>query len=74
MQAQDPKERAKRQIEKLCEEYQNILSEGKTPEFSESDVGSKFILPLLEALGWNTKKIDEVKEQQRTLTGPVDYC
>ncbi len=36
-------------------------------------MGSKFILPFLEALGWDVKNIDEVREQRRTLTGPVDY-
>ncbi len=60
-------------ISTLVRSYENIILEGKKTEFTEADVGSKFILPLLEALGWDTKNIDEVKEQRRTLSGPVDY-
>lgn len=60
-------------IRKLVEKYEELVSNGKTHEYSEADVGTKFILPLLEALGWNTKNIDEVKEQKRTLSGAVDY-
>jgi len=60
-------------IRELIERYDEVLREGKIPKFTEADVGSKFILPFLEALGWNIKNIDEVREQRRTLTGPVDY-
>jgi len=60
-------------IRELVERYDEVVREGKIPEFTEADVGSKFILPFLEALGWNTKNIDEVREQRRTLTGPADY-
>jgi len=49
------------------------VRDGKVHIFTEADVGSKFILPFLEALGWDVKNIDEVREQRRTLTGPVDY-
>jgi len=60
-------------IKTLVERYQKVLSDGKKTEYNETDVSSKFILPLLDALGWNTSEIDEVKEQKRTLTGPVDF-
>jgi type I restriction-modification system DNA methylase subunit len=46
---------------------------GKKADYSEADVGSKFILPLLSALGWDVTKIEDVKEQRRTLTGVADY-
>jgi len=60
-------------ISALINEYNDLAKRGKLSEFSEADVGSKFILPLFEALGWDVRNIDEVREQRRTLTGPVDY-
>jgi hypothetical protein len=44
-------ETVKLQIRKLIERCQQVQSDGSSAEFSEADVGSKFILPLLEALG-----------------------
>lgn len=67
------KDAAEEKIRKLIETYDTLVRNGKIPKFSEADVGSKFILPFLEALGWDIKNIDEVREQRRTLTGPVDY-
>jgi len=66
-------ETAREKIRDLVERYNRVLREGKINSFSEPDVGSKFILPFIEALGWDIKNIDEVKEQKRTLTGPADY-
>jgi len=66
-------EKARERIRDLVERYDDAVAKDKISQFSEADVGSKFILPLLEALGWDTKNIDEVKEQKRTLTGPADY-
>jgi len=67
------KETAREKFRDLVERYNQIVKEGKIPKFSEADVGSKFILPFIEALGWDVKNIDEVREQRRTLTGPADY-
>ena len=67
------KDQYRNQIAEIVNRYNDALATGKTKQFSEADVGSKFILPVLEALGWDTKNIDEVKEQKRTLTGPADY-
>ncbi len=67
------REVAEEKIRKLIETYDKMVIDGKIRQFSEADVGSKFILPFLEALGWDIKNIDEVREQRRTLTGPVDY-
>jgi len=64
---------AREKIRDLVERYNQLVREGKIQKFSEADVGSKFILPFIEALGWDIKNIDEVKEQRRTLTGPADY-
>jgi type I restriction-modification system DNA methylase subunit len=66
-------EKVREKIRDLVERYDAAVTKDQISQFSEADVGSKFILPLLEALGWDTKNIDEVKEQKRTLTGPADY-
>ncbi|MEM5867758.1 MAG: N-6 DNA methylase [Candidatus Aenigmatarchaeota archaeon] len=60
-------------MQELVNRFNELSRDGKLDEFSEADVGSKFILPFLEALGWNIRDIDEVREQKRTLVGPVDY-
>lgn len=73
MSEQSEKEDARQRIAELAEKYRKDIAEGKRGLFTEQDVGSKFIMPLLEALGWDTKNIDEVREQRRTLTGPADY-
>jgi hypothetical protein len=54
-------------------EKTSSFGEDQEKDFSEADVGSKFILRMLEALGWDINNIDEVKEQKRTVSGPVDY-
>jgi len=67
------KENAKKDIADLVNRLEQVIESGKEATFSEADVSSKFILPFLDALGWDTKNIDQVKEQRRTLSGPVDY-
>ncbi|MCP8322912.1 MAG: hypothetical protein L6N96_01875 [Candidatus Methylarchaceae archaeon HK02M2] len=67
------KENAKKKLGELVSKYEQVCSSVKEGEFSEADVGSKFILPLLDILGWDINDIDEVKEQRRTLSGLVDY-
>jgi len=64
---------SKNKILDLVENYDTLVRDGKLGDFSEADVGSKFILPFVEAFGWDIKNIDEVREQKRTLVGPVDY-
>jgi len=67
------KDLAREKIQQLIESYNSVVRAGKKAEYSEADVGSKFILPLLSALGWAVSKIEDVKEQRRTLTGVADY-
>jgi len=67
------KENAKGKLKELVSRFEQIRSSGKEGTFSEADVSSKFILPLLDILGWNIGNINEVKEQRRTLLGPADY-
>jgi type I restriction-modification system DNA methylase subunit len=68
------KENAKKKLTELVSRFEQVCSSGKEGTFSEADVSSKFILPLLDILGWNISDIDEVKEQRRTLSGPADYA
>jgi len=67
------KEKFLQDLKVLVEQYNQIVSEERCQDFNEADVGSKFILPFFEMLGWNIRNIDEVKEQRSTLSGPADY-
>ena len=60
------------QIQQLVEKYEH-LSVDERDAFTEQDVGTKFILPLLDLLGWDTQDINQVREQRRTRSGPSDY-
>jgi len=60
------KELARDKIDKLVKKWGaiNLLESGiKRKDFSEEDTATKFIKPLLEALGWDSSNIDEVREQ-----------
>ncbi len=67
-------EDAQRKLKELVSRFEEVHSSGKEGTFSEADVSSKFILPLLDILGWDINNINEVKEQRRTLSGPADYA
>jgi hydroxymethylpyrimidine/phosphomethylpyrimidine kinase len=56
------KENVKAKLAELVNRFEQIIKSEKEATFSEADVSSKFILPLLDTLGWDTKNIDEVKE------------
>lgn len=61
-----PKELAREIIEKLVEKWRNVNTSKsgiKREDFSEADTATKFIKPLLEALGWSVDDIDEVREE-----------
>lgn len=71
--ATEDKAKAWADLADLAKQLEDIIKNGKEAAFSEADVSSKFILPFLRALGWDISNIDQVKEQRRTLSGPVDY-
>jgi len=50
--AQITKDEAKRRIRNLVEEYMRVLASGKRRSFNEERVRIAFVIPLLEALGW----------------------
>jgi hypothetical protein len=66
------KDIAKRDLKSVLKEYKKI-DVITSAELNHNDVGSKLILPFIKSLGWNTGDIYEVKEQQKTSGGPVDY-
>lgn len=63
---------AKRRVHVLVEDYMNIIAKGKKDAYNEERVKIAFVLPLLEALGWNPRT-DEVLPEQATLTGRADF-
>lgn len=67
------KEDAREKLVGLVSRFEQVRNSGKEEAFSEADVSSKFILPLLDTLGWAINDIDEVREQRTTLSGPADY-
>lgn len=65
----------KNSISEIINKFKKLDSINKN-SFSEADVGTKFVLPLLQILGWDKEKTDpkEIKEQRRDATGkPTDY-
>lgn len=62
---------AKEKIKHLIEEYEELIAKGEDKEYNEEEVKIKFILPFLEALGWDVKK--DVKPEKRTLMGITDF-
>ena len=67
------KDRFKEKISKLIEKYERVIHEGRKEEFLEEDVKVKFLNPLLEALNWDVRGLDEVKFEHKTLSGRTDF-
>lgn len=59
-------------LEKLIKKY-NRLSTDDKKKYSESDVSTKFIQPLIKILGWNVDDINEVREQRTAGVGRADF-
>jgi len=66
------KSEAKRRIHNLVEDYMRVLAAGKKESFNEERVKIAYVVPFLEALGWNPRT-DEVLPEQATLTGRADF-
>lgn len=60
------------QIKNLVHRYQG-LSDHERRQKNEAEVRQQFINPLLRALGWDTTT-DQVRPEQRTLSGHADYA
>ena len=57
---------------RLIDRYRRI-PQAKRDSITEQETGTKFVLPLLRALGWDVENVDEVRERHRTASGPSDY-
>lgn len=62
----NPKETAKKEIQRLINLYEDLKKSGRYELISESETCTKLILPLFEVLGWSTRGVPisgEVTEQ-----------
>jgi len=69
------KEKVKQEIQSLVEKYHRIVNSGEIKDYSEEDTKNDFILPLFEALGWDTKNQfnKEVILEKKVSKGRVDF-
>ncbi|MEK7540697.1 MAG: N-6 DNA methylase [Patescibacteria group bacterium] len=68
------KKETKQKIKKLVEKYEKAKNSGILKSYSEEETKKDFILPLFEALGWNTFEKKEVSaEEHIESSGRVDY-
>jgi len=66
------REEARKRVHNLVDQYREVLAKGRRDAYNEERVKIAFVLPFLEALGWNPKT-DEVLPEQATLTGRADF-
>lgn len=68
------KEKAKENLLKLVQKFENELSSGLINEYNEEETKKSFIEPFLkDVLGWNVNDRDEVSAEERVSRGRVDY-
>ncbi|MHA1438982.1 MAG: Eco57I restriction-modification methylase domain-containing protein [Promethearchaeota archaeon] len=58
--------------EKLKDLIEKFINDPNKSQYSEQDVKTKYILPLIEILGWDIHSIDQVKEESPAGPGFVD--
>ncbi|MDI9577694.1 MAG: hypothetical protein QM398_06130, partial [Thermoproteota archaeon] len=64
---------ATQKIQQLIDKYNKVLSEGRISKYNEEMTKKDFILPLFEALGWNTTDSTEVTAEEKISKKRVDY-
>lgn len=57
---------------KLIHGYRRIPRD-RRDGMTEQETCTRFILPMLKALGWDVENTDDVREQRRTARGPSGY-
>lgn len=67
------KESAKKEILKLIEKYDKVISEKRFSKYTEEETKKDFILPLFRALGWYTEDSGEVRAEENISKKRVDY-
>jgi type I restriction-modification system DNA methylase subunit len=60
-------------IKVLVEKYAELEKEGRIGKYNEEMTKKDFILPLFDALGWNTVDSREVSAEERVSKQRVDY-
>lgn len=64
----------KQTIQLLINKYEQAKQSNKLKSYTEEETKKDFILPLFEALGWDTSNKNEVSAEEHILsTGRVDY-
>jgi type I restriction-modification system DNA methylase subunit len=66
------KDESRSRVEKLITEYRSFAASHNEADVNEEQTKISFIVPLLEALGWNLRT-DEILPEQRTLAGEADF-
>jgi adenine-specific DNA-methyltransferase len=65
---------SREKIQALVSKYEEETSSGKLKKYTEEDIKKGFIIPLFEALGWDSKNRDEVSSEEHIKSsGRVDY-
>lgn len=65
---------AKESVKNLVEKYQKAAELGHIKKYTEEDIKKGFILPLFDALGWDTRDREEVSSEEHIKSsGRVDY-
>lgn len=68
------KNEAREKIQELIEKYNSVKQSGQIKNYSEEDTKKDFIIPLFNALGWNTTDRNEVSSEEYIKSaGRVDY-
>jgi type I restriction-modification system DNA methylase subunit len=68
------KEQARLKVAALVERFHSLSYAQVQRDYQEANTRKDFILPLFEALGWDTALVDEVFEERRAASGAVDYA
>ncbi len=63
----------KKEIGELVRKYEQAKSLHQLNRYSEEDTKKDFILPLFNALGWNTTNRSEVTSEESQSSGRLDY-
>lgn len=64
---------AKLKIQELIEKYEKVKTSHLVPKYTEEETKKDFLLPLFQALGWNTTDKSEVTAEEFLSSGRIDY-
>jgi hypothetical protein len=64
---------ATQKIKALLDKYLTAVKDGRISKYNEEMTKKDFILPLFDALGWNTSDSIEVSAEEKISKKRVDY-